>query len=123
MILDSILFDFATLWTISSSLFNTVAFMPLSRVLIVPSIYKSSGIILLLTPPCMLPMVTTAPASVKGKLLLTIVWSEFTIWAAVTIGSFPVHGVDPWVWTPFKSILNSLTAAIIPSGLRYTCPA
>ena len=91
--------------------------MLLSSVLIVPNIYKLSGIILLLTPPWILPIVTTAAASVNGIFLLTMVWIELIIWDAVTIGSTPVHGVDPCVWTPSMSILNSLTAAIIPLGL------
>ena len=85
--------------------------------------YKLSGIILLLTPPCILPIVTTAAALVSGMFLLTIVWREFTICEAVTIGSVPVHGVEPWVWIPSISILNSSTAAIIPRGLTCTWPA
>ena len=34
----------------------------------------------------------------------------------------PVQGVEPWVYTPVKSILNSSTAAMIEPGFSMTCP-
>ena len=83
-----------------------------SKVLIVPSITTSFGIMFGASPPANLPIVITA-GLVAGISLLVISCIAKNMWAAMFIGSTPVSGRAPWHPVPFTTILNLLHPPIL----------
>jgi hypothetical protein len=69
---------------------------------------------LLLTPPWMLPMVTMAGAVVTLSCRLGMVWRASTISEATTIGSTPNQGMAAWVCLPRTRISSVSELAMVP---------
>ena len=65
-----------------------------------PSSSTVSGTMLKRLPPLKAPIVTTAGASVMFTVRLTMVCSDITICAPMTIGSTPAQGTAPCVCRP-----------------------
>ena len=86
---------FAILVVISSIRLCTNSCCSFPKVLMVPIIFTSSGIILCLIPPCIAPTVTTAGFWVTFTLLERIVCNPIIICEEVTIGSTLDQGEAP----------------------------
>ena len=71
---------------------------------------------LLRTPPWMMPTVTIDGVKVTSSWRLAIVCRPSTICEATTIGSTPFQGAAPWVWRPFTRILKLSALARKPFG-------
>ena len=82
----------------------------------VPTISTSSGMMLLRTPPRMIPIVTMDGASVDSICRLGMVCNPRTICDAITMGSMPSHGYAPCVCFPWTTMRSESTAAIAPPG-------
>ena len=72
----------------------------------VPIISTESGMMLLRTPPLMMPTDTTAGFSVMSSWRLTTVCRALTICAATTMGSTPCQGREPCVCLPLTTELQ-----------------
>ena len=88
----------------------------------VPIISTSSGIILLRTPPVILPILITAASLVNSVCRLTMVCKPRIICADTVTGSTPVQGVEPCVCLPLTLMTKRFTAAKAPPGLKRTSP-
>ena len=67
----------------------------LSKVRMVPYNMHSSGIILLLIPPSILPTLITTGAFVSSDCRLTMFCNPWMICAEIAMGSIPSHGWEP----------------------------
>ena len=83
-----------------------------SNVRMVPIISTVSGMMLLRTPPLMMPTDTTAGFCVMSICRLTTVCMALTICAATTMGSTPCQGREPCVCLPVTTTFQACEPAM-----------
>ena len=89
----------------------TWAFWAAENVRMVPMSSTLSGMMLLRTPPLMMPTENTAGMSVRSTWRLITVCTLVMICAATTMGSTPFHGAEPWAWRPVTTMRQAFESA------------